>query len=913
MEDITYKYDAFISYRHYPKDMKIAQKLQKMLEGDIIPAKSGIEKRRLRICRDENEFSVGSNLYEEIYVKLRQSKFLIVVCGSETRESPFCMEEIRYFKKIHHGRLDKVLVLLIEGDSAQALPEELTYETIEARKLGGSICLEKHTVKPLYCNIRAKSEHESMQLLKNEFLKLAAPLLGCDYEDLFQRYLRRRMKRKITGITVCIAVISIICVLSYAAWISRKSQALVYEYTAKDCIEDGKWSQALLYYGKALELDPRRTPSRIGAMLLMQQHTWPCLETEEEFMGICGTHIHPVFYPGESIDSFKYSCVSMTPSGEYMLWGDLNDNYIVTDGKGNALYALEGKGNAWTEEAASGWLFYNPEKRLFTFHWPKEGKEYELYWPGEHNDFPGRSCACILAKNQAAVNDNQNLYLYKLDSRGNKEINCIALDDIFGKRPAVNKEEAWKQVDALPGVPHQKLAVNKEEAWEQVDRQNMRASSDGEILAVSEVVTHGEGQNVSVSSKTALFDTKDMKLLTIISNDKYALEKVVFSDHGEYISLLYNNSINSFLAPGGMAGVYTKSGKELIKTEEDHLFLPRDAVFCDDSFLVWDYNTIHFWDIDSAKEFAVPITTPEAVQGVTKTKDRRYAVQWLLGIHYYNLVSFRDEQPPDLPSNEMAAQADISLDEPNLLTDRLYVYLQDDRTVVLSDEDGNPYDVFSFHDEDMQTVVSVFYLPSVETLFVIDEEDSLYGIPILTDKKKFMDADETCIASFVGSVCGAKDGILVWCYLTNLIQYYTRDTFDRFPQYFGWEAGQENAGIFLGMCDNDKYAVFVVQDEKNERYIAEIRDMKNGNYINEFALDNEFSVSAMFFNEAGELSYSQKDEWTNLKIDAPLPDPKAVRQLISLSGCTLDENQAVISSGAIVDLNNFGNWTGIFR
>lgn len=58
MEDITYKYDAFISYRHYPKDMKIAQKLQKMLEGDIIPAKSGIEKRRLRICRDENEFSV---------------------------------------------------------------------------------------------------------------------------------------------------------------------------------------------------------------------------------------------------------------------------------------------------------------------------------------------------------------------------------------------------------------------------------------------------------------------------------------------------------------------------------------------------------------------------------------------------------------------------------------------------------------------------------------------------------------------------------------------------------------------------------------------------------------------------------------------------------------------------------------
>ena len=50
MEDITYKYDAFISYRHYPKDMKIAQKLQKMLEGDIIPAKSGIDQLRKEGC-----------------------------------------------------------------------------------------------------------------------------------------------------------------------------------------------------------------------------------------------------------------------------------------------------------------------------------------------------------------------------------------------------------------------------------------------------------------------------------------------------------------------------------------------------------------------------------------------------------------------------------------------------------------------------------------------------------------------------------------------------------------------------------------------------------------------------------------------------------------------------------------------
>lgn len=181
MEDSTYKYNAFISYRHHPKDMKAAKKLQNLLEGDIIPAQLGIKKKRLRICRDESEFSVGSSLSEEIRTKLRESDFLIFICGSETKESPYCMEEIRYFKEIHNGRLDKVLILLLEGDPARVLPEELTYEMREERKPDGSVCFEKHTIEPLYCNIRAESEKDSMRLLKNEFLRLAAPLLGCGY------------------------------------------------------------------------------------------------------------------------------------------------------------------------------------------------------------------------------------------------------------------------------------------------------------------------------------------------------------------------------------------------------------------------------------------------------------------------------------------------------------------------------------------------------------------------------------------------------------------------------------------------------------------------------------------------------------------------------------------------------------
>lgn len=552
---------------------------------------------------------------------------------------------------------------------------------------------------------------------------------------------------------------------------------------------------------------------------------------------------------------------------------------------------LEEKGGAWNDEGASGWVFYNTEKKVFTFYWPEERQEYELYWQGECNSSLGHPSACILAGSRTAVNDNRNLYLYELGSWGNRETMRISLDSIFGKRPAVNGEEGW----------------------EEVDRQEMWSSPDGRILAVSEVVMYGENRYMAVCSKTALFDTKEMELLAVIENDQYALEKVVFSDVGEYVSLLYNNNINNFLTPGGLAVVCTRNGKEVIRTQAGYSFIPRDAVFCDGSFLVWDYTTIHFWDVASAKEYAVPVTTPEAIQGVLKMEDGRYAVEWLLDIHFYNMASFGEETSPAPVYDEAAQQADMPLDKPCLVVDGLYVYLQDDGSVVLSDEEGNPYDVFSFRDEQVEKILSVFYIPSAESIFLVDAKDELFCIPVLADKKQFMDVDKTCIASFVGNVCGAENGMLVWCYMTNEVRYYVRDTFDRFPHYLRWFARQENAGIFLGMCDNDKYAVFVVQDEKNERFIGEIRDMKTGKYINEFTLDDAFPVEAMFFDVDGKLACLYGGEWSYLKIDTPLPDRKAVRQIISLSGLTLDENQIVISGGEVVDLDNFGNWANIFR
>lgn len=60
----------------------------------------------------------------------------------------------------------------------------------------------------------------------------------------------------------------------------------------------------------------------------------------------------------------------------------------------------------------------------------------------------------------------------------------------------------------------------------------------------------------------------------------------------------------------------------------------------------------------------------------------------------------------------------------------------------------------------MQEIISVFYIESIESLFLVDAKDELYCIPVLTDEKKFMEVDEACINAFVGNVVGQRTGCL---------------------------------------------------------------------------------------------------------------------------------------------------------
>lgn len=897
MGDNKYKYDAFICYRQLPTDKRVAQKLQNKLERFTPPYRShtnrqnkGKEKqKKLSLYLDQSEYSAGGDLYGKIDDYLAQSRYLIFICSKETKDSATCLYEIRRFKEIHNGKLDHVLVVLLEGNPGDVMPEELTYENCEIHQADGSVIIEQHPVNLIRCDIKADNEKAMLKELQNQFLRLAAPLLNCEYDDLFQRHLKREAKRKFFFSIASLLAVFAVSAFLYWLHLDRKSQAITYELAAERSMEDGDWAQALMYYGKALEMNPNRKSSQTGALLLLQQHSWPCLVKEQSNTSIWGNTFHPRFYQDENLDNYSHSFIATVPSGEYMLWrtNGTQFSYIVTDKESTPLYTLDQIGQAqFTDCLSPYWTFYNIEEKTFIFYWPEDRQTYELVWDKENYGVLNSPAVRMLNQEQAVINDSKDLYLYELNSSGGQEIMRIPLTELF-----------------IDGI--QKCGVD---AWANAFS-TVWVSPDGSLLAVyADTISFADNGSYSCWSGLILFNTETMERLTVIENSQCVLQDIIFSSDGKYLCLLYSNWDNPLLSPCSFAAVYEQSGTHLFSTEIDYSYALQSASFCNETLLIWDNSTIHFWDIRSAQENAVPLYHSGYIAGATITEDGLYAINSGLNIYYYELVSFTANIPAELHSDEFEESTTIPLDQPMQLTDELYVRLTDEKTVLLYDEAGSSFDTYEYN----HLINYMTYYPNINSLILLDEQDNLYCLTVETDKRQFLDVDDTCIGAYTISICPAKNGILSWNYVTNYVLYTTTDLFDPYPNHIGWLAYQENSGAFLGMTnDFGNYAAFVIYDDINKQTIIEIRDMKTGKYLNKFTLSKNFPLDQVGFISDGLLAYTSNDEMFYIQAGCPKPNSRAVRQLLDISGCTLNENQRITANPVLVEQDNFGNWSNI--
>ncbi|MBR4455600.1 MAG: toll/interleukin-1 receptor domain-containing protein, partial [Solobacterium sp.] len=133
------RYDAFISYRHNPRDTSVARELQTRLEHYHIP--KALQQRTgrrsiSRIFRDQNELEVTSDLSAAIDEALAQSDFLICVLSPAYKESVWCIHEIEQFLKTHD--YDHILTVLSDGEPPAIFPDLLLHRTVLTTAEDGS-------------------------------------------------------------------------------------------------------------------------------------------------------------------------------------------------------------------------------------------------------------------------------------------------------------------------------------------------------------------------------------------------------------------------------------------------------------------------------------------------------------------------------------------------------------------------------------------------------------------------------------------------------------------------------------------------------------------------------------------------------------------------------------------------------
>lgn len=193
-----YRYEAFISYSHTENDARVAREIQRFIEGFSIPRAFREHAGRARfgkVFRDEDELVAGASLASGLEDAIRDSRWLIVVCSPAAAASPWVAREVEAFVAEHGA--SRVLAVLASGEPVEAFPAALT----------AGVGLPDVSSEPIAADLRPSVPRAKRRA---ELLRLAAPLIGCAYDDLAQRQRARRRRRAaamVAAACVCLAVV----------------------------------------------------------------------------------------------------------------------------------------------------------------------------------------------------------------------------------------------------------------------------------------------------------------------------------------------------------------------------------------------------------------------------------------------------------------------------------------------------------------------------------------------------------------------------------------------------------------------------------------------------------------------------------------------------------------------------------
>ncbi len=180
-------------------DAELAEKLAESIRRYRLPRgvklPEGMDYRRILLEPAEVPFD------DEGRLRLRDSRFLALLCSPETRNDPGVLERLRYFRHTH-GK-EQIIAIIAEGEPIDSFPESF----IEKKKVRHimpdmSVVERIDTIEPVAADLRANSRRRWREVLRYETVRITASVLGLHPDALEQRHRSRRRKAIAAVLTV---------------------------------------------------------------------------------------------------------------------------------------------------------------------------------------------------------------------------------------------------------------------------------------------------------------------------------------------------------------------------------------------------------------------------------------------------------------------------------------------------------------------------------------------------------------------------------------------------------------------------------------------------------------------------------------------------------------------------------------
>lgn len=892
------KFDAFVSYNHAFFISRIAHYIVYKLEHYHAPRISGLSKKKLHLCIDDQTFAAGGVLTEQIHEALSNSEYLIYLACEETAKSDYCLDEIRTFKKLHNGKLNNIIVLLISGTPETVFPPELLYEGCDI--IGETPNPDQ--VKELHwLDLRGNSQFQIfnyktiLKKINNELAMIAAPLLNCDLETLKQRE-QQFIKKKNNIKRVIISIIAVLAFcISYTFWLNKSTNYLMQAQTAQD---NGNDSLALFYYGKTLSINPASKKARINAQLLLQNNIWPVFMKEDRGARIIDDHIYlqDSSIGKEAMPTLAESFTHTTTSSNYILWAAENDLYYVTDKDGNLLETFSDIGQCiyFSDIVTDVWCFSSSQEKYVTLYWPEVGQMERLKWDDPIFDEWTAYTTAALKPGICAVINDDSLIIYQLENGVCTRLHSINLTELFHPSEFLSD----KIGDKVNAASYDLFL------W---------TSPDQSLFAITAEYWSNSGGISDCWCSVALFDSDTFDLITTIENQDCLIYDIVFQKDSQKLALIYNNE-GAVLDNRGYAAIYDRSGNQIFSTDGTCEIAPTKGYFCGNTFLLCNVGTVYFLDAETGNQLCEPLKLN--ILNATLVNDEQIALQALDGVRYYQLIQYSSASSLENPNE----YNEISLQLENQMTyeidNGLQIVLSETLDeVLLTDETGSILDRYTIEQDEESIVLSSEYGKSSQIVFLLDSNRDLHCIPIDYNLQRFASKEDISVKSGILDFSTAKDGVVYldsyfpgyYFSAVSSLKYDVKDSFlfsyDTAINYVKWSTEPNITGSFAKLFSNEsRYAIIATIKEK--QIYLHFFNMKNGDLLADTSVS--FTEDLIITISDDDILYIRANgEWNSWWLgDCFYTDRSSVKQLINLSDYSSSNTEETV-----IYPDGWGNWS----